>query len=164
MHPSEDFVGEVFLCNECDFSTQYESNLRKHVKFTHEQSSRYFYSGRKKTTREKKEPSETTNEKNKASEARSFSEDLISCKSCDYQTKFIDDLKQHKKFHQKKNVKPFNGASHVPCSPEFNGDDKERSNGTELECEKCDRKFNHKDALILHMEYFHETTRENKSQ
>ena len=61
MHPSEDFVDEVFLCNECDFSTRYESNLRKHVKFTHEQSSRYFYSERKQTTRGKKEPSETTN-------------------------------------------------------------------------------------------------------
>ena len=153
MHGTAD---EIFLCNVCDYSTQYESNLRKHVQFSHEQSSRYFVS----SSRKRQTQTTKGHRNNQEGTTGGFSIEPLTCNSCDFQSKSIQELRNHKK-QNVKTRQPFPGSQHVSRPPAFKGENKQGTNDTDLNCEKCKKTFNHKDMLNLHLEYFHSNTSES---
>lgn len=128
---------EIFGC---------EDRLKRHIQIKHaQQSSRTFY------------PSSRQNQGKGKSESKSFSEVPLKCNSCDYKTKVIEELRNHKQEHKMKTtepMRPFPDPSHVSSPP---SSDKCRtwSNGNALKCDKCKKSMEHRDEFKLHMEFFH---------
>ena len=87
---------QVFGCDKCDYSTQYDYRLKKHCQIKHAQQSRYFFS------------SSRTGGSQKTSSAKlgeSFSDNFLPCNSCDFKTKIIDELRSHKEEHKQSKQK-----------------------------------------------------------
>ena len=161
MHCSDEFTADVYSCKECDYSTQYQARLKKHVQSVHEKS-RYFYSSsRKKET-------QPIGGKSPTQSGDSFSDDPLPCNSCDFKTKSVAELRNHKDDHQKKkNTKsthPFSKPVDTPSPPVFNGDDVHSMEDSEFKCDKCDKVLCHKDEFALHMQFFHSHTSKSHPQ
>ena len=89
MHEDED--EQVFVCNRCEHTTQYEERLEEHIKEEHSQQtrSRYFYATSRYTHKNKNSE--------RIPENQSFSDKPINCNSCEYKTHLIEELRGHKK-------------------------------------------------------------------
>ena len=136
---------DVYSCKECNFSTQSEDELKKHVQNLYRQQSRVFYSADRKRN--------AAHEKKFPTGARSTSDDFLFCNSCDFKTKIIGDLKNHKDNHMKQSKKPRQPTK-----------DNDRNKGNTFACEQCDEVLCHKDEFKLHMEFFHPQLNNENSQ
>ena len=156
MHTQKEF-NSILLCDDCEYSTQCKDTLRKHIQSIHVEPSRYFYS-----TSKKKDPRPTSEKKSYAEAAGSFSSDPLPCNLCDFKTKSIANLRNHKDEHQKQTRRPrhpFRNSEKSQGPPTFNGcENVSNISGTNLKCEKCKLFLTHKDELKLHNEFFHSET------
>ena len=76
----------IFLCDDCEFSSQYEDRLSKHIQSTHEAPSRFFYSN----PRNKYSTPTSKKEKSYAQAAGGFSSDPL---LCEFKTNSIAELR-----------------------------------------------------------------------
>ena len=144
MHTTTLFA-EVYGCNLCEYSTQHRSNLNEHIKDTHSQQSRVFYSSSRKAHKQ-----------NAYETSQNLSEKPLHCNKCNYQTKLKRELNRHKSGHTEKSTPVW--------TPKFNG---RNENGRNLkpmsECDQCEENFYHEDEAGLHMKYFHGSIDNKKS-
>ena len=121
----------------CGYSTQHQENLKTHIQEQHAQQSRYFYRQKRTNVSESRQYPEASS---------STSNTPLSCSFCDYTTKSITKLREHKTTHGRKTVQ----------EPFFSGP---KTNKTQrslnFKCNECKSSFLHADEHKLHMEYFH---------
>ena len=155
MHCSDESL-EVYSCKECEYSTQFESRLKKHASYKHMQQSRCFYSSFRRSE------TKSTNEDGKSVKSSgSFSNVPLTCQSCDYTTKSIEELRNHKSNHTKQNEQP--RVKKNPTKPSRAYDEYETSRkGSCLNCDDCEKPFLHNDEYQLHMDFFHPRNEANQ--
>ena len=144
MH-SKTLLHEVYVCDKCGYSTQYEEKLRKHKQNHDTQQSRYFY--RQKRTHQKPDVAVKTN--------GSTSDTPLNCSNCEFKTKSVGELREHKRKH----------AGKMGQKPEFSGPSRNQSQfSSSFACNQCESTFLHNDEHKLHMEYFHSSWKETNQQ
>ncbi|KAI5697347.1 zinc finger protein 761-like [Diaphorina citri] len=89
-----------YLCPQCDYCTQYMSNLKRHVKRRHQKETEALVTETDVDNERSIEILEDPDDNLSLSRWQKSSDDKYHCSYCDYSTLYLSNIKRHKNMHE----------------------------------------------------------------